>query len=68
MRKFKIGKEKFLITNVGDSSNLSEQPYKYDLNIFCEKHQVYKRVLGCSTLASGKELAIDYVYQLNLSI
>lgn len=56
-RNFKIGKYKFDITDTPMPSNLSEPPYKYDLMIFSEKYNCYRRVCGCNTLQQGREYA-----------
>ena len=55
MRKFKIEGIKFEIANICDML------YKYEVVMLDEKKNLWVTIGKCNTLASGKELAYDYI-------
>ena len=55
MRKFKIEGIKFEIANICDML------YKYEVVMLDEKKNLWVTIGKCNTLASGKELAYNYI-------
>lgn len=68
MRKFKINGYKFEIANKPMADNVTEQRYKYDINMFNEEKQCWWRIASCHTLTDGKEIARDHVEDLEKCI
>lgn len=55
-RSFKIKGVSFSISNAVMGTNLTELPYKYDVEMLNDRG-FWVRLCGCNTLAEGKEKA-----------